>query len=77
MLMSRKNVEKTIKCPKCGTRTEIVSLNKVHVNKCKAGCGVWINQSELDLERRSKSLLSSIVPGQPVGFWRARRLNGR
>lgn len=77
MLISTKSVEKTINCPKCGTSTEIICLNKGRVNKCPAGCGIWINQSELDLDRRSKSLLASIVPDQPVGLWSARRFIGR
>lgn len=37
-----------VKCPRCGERLKRNKLNRSHIERCTSGCGVWIDQSQLD-----------------------------
>ena len=72
LLKINKKHQKVIPCPKCGSATEISGVVSLDVHKCPVGCGIWINQSELDASRNLKSLQPSKVADQATGFWRSR-----
>ena len=40
--------ESKIKCPRCGVKLDRNRLSRTYVNRCKNGCGVWIDQQQLD-----------------------------
>ena len=61
----------TVSCPKCQTPTQNVQLRSLRVNRCPAGCGVWISQAEMDsLSRLSASASAQSTP--TAGLWRSR-----
>ncbi|MEM9411198.1 MAG: zf-TFIIB domain-containing protein [Planctomycetota bacterium] len=37
-----------VKCPRCGAKLNRNRLRSTSVNRCKNGCGVWIDQQQLD-----------------------------
>ncbi len=37
-----------VKCPRCGNRLKRNKLNRSYINRCSSGCGVWIDQEQLD-----------------------------
>ena len=37
-----------VKCPRCGSRLKRSKLNRTYINRCSKGCGVWIDQHQLD-----------------------------
>ena len=65
--LTRKPLEKRIVCPKCGGSTEVVQFEKTPANRCRVGCGVWINQADLDSNRKPAR-----IRVETVGFWPAR-----
>ncbi len=37
-----------VKCPRCGARLRRSRLRSGYINRCHRGCGVWIDQQQLN-----------------------------
>lgn len=37
-----------IKCPRCGAKLGRNRLRRAYINRCHRGCGVWIDQHQLE-----------------------------
>lgn len=59
-----------IKCPRCGDKLGRHRLRRTYVNRCKNGCGVWIDQQQLDqfvgTKKSKRYEVTSDLPAQPM-----------
>ena len=62
-------ITKTVKCPKCGSATKSVKMANIRVNRCLTGCGIWINQTELDSKPQSRTWLEPSIGERPIGLF--------
>ena len=76
MITTEKNdFARTLRCPRCGNPLHVTRLVSTSVNRCSTGCGVWIDQANIDAGLATGSK-SSQGTGRLAGFWRSRRLAG-
>ena len=74
MISTEKNdFARTLRCPRCGNQLQVTRLVTTSVNRCNTGCGVWIDQANIDagLAHDTRGLGAA---GRLAGFWRSRRL---
>jgi uncharacterized C2H2 Zn-finger protein len=55
-----------VKCPRCGTRLKRNKLNRTYINRCSKGCGVWIDQHQLEqlVGTKKRYEVTSDLPAQ-------------
>lgn len=58
--------ESKIKCPRCGSKLSRNRLRRTYVNRCKNGCGVWIDQQQLDQLVGTKSKRYEVTNDLPA-----------
>ena len=57
-------------CPRCGGKLKQSRLRSARINRCPQGCGIWIDQSQLDQlsgRRASRYEVESDLPAGMAG----------
>lgn len=71
-LFGNKKKPPGVLCPKCGQRTRGVALRNLMVDQCEFGCGVWINQADLE-KGMPETVRPSIEAEDSLWWWKGRR----
>ena len=58
-----------VKCPRCGKQLERSRLNRSYINRCSTGCGVWIDQEQLDQMVGTKTKRYEVANDLPAQTW--------
>ncbi len=57
-----------VKCPRCGGRLKQTQLRSSRVNRCAKGCGIWIDQQQLDQLTGLNSKRYEVTQDLPARF---------
>ncbi len=58
-----------IKCPRCGAKLNQTQLKNSRVNRCSKGCGIWVDQQQLDQLAGSNPKRYEVTSDLPPRKW--------